>query len=508
VEESLTEQRLTPAFSRKVVAALPLVAMASTESDAVAPELVFGLTLRELTAGVGMIALIGGLLGYVVKGQEVVSPGTPWDQAMRVRLASDAERAGLVRQIGQIRSMPLTRGLDMSSNVRRENGRVWIEGVPDRPVGGGWDTILRGLQVMLQYRGTEASLDELMAYGGDAFNLCHASHWQDVAYLMIPTNPVANIAEVYGYEYECVHNGYGSQKMDRLALGSRQEETRAILEQIWSEIDAGRPVLVGGCNDGSCGDWSVVVGYGRDSFAMSHIGVGDAGRWIPVRGFAGHPDYGDDVEGMWNGRFRGAIRDGFAGGWQVNPAYLLRARVDPPTPEENILAALARAVEVFEAPEWHIGWWGGVDYYFGQGAYERWASDLRDLDFPADLDREQPEGAYDWYSMGNVDVQIDQIVRGRTAAAEFCEAAAQTHPGAAADLRKAAAQYRQEIALARASFAPFIPAHDGNDEPRVAWLSDEESREAGADAVERMLERERFAVSHLRQAIETARSGG
>lgn len=393
----------------------------------------------------------------------------------------------------------------MSAKAKRENGRVWIEGVPDAPTGHGWDTILRGLQTMLEYRGTEASLNELMAYGGDAFNLCHASHWQDVAYLMIPTDPVANIARAYGYEYECIHNGYGSQKMDGLELADREEETKVILERIWSEIDAGRPVLVGGCNDGSCGVWTVVVGYDRDGFAMSHIGVGEAGRWIPIRGFPGHPDHGDDIQGMWNGRFRGAIRDGFAGGWQVNPAYLLKGRVDPPTREQSLLAALGRAVEVFDAPKWHIGWWGGIDYHFGRGAYEQWARGLRDLDYPADLDREKPEDAYDWYRMGNVDVQVDQIVRGRAAAAEFCETAAQALRVAAADLRNAADQYRLEIDVAREAFGPFIPAHSGNDEPRVAWLSDERSREAGADAVEKMLEHEQSAVSHIRQAIAKAR---
>ena len=400
------------------------------------------------------------------------------------------------------------RGTGVSARVRRENGRVWIEGVPDRPVGGGWDTILRGLRAMMAYRGTEASLNELLAYGGDAFNLCHASHWQGVAYLMIPTDPVANVAEVYGYEYECVHNGYGSQKMDRLDLADREAETRAILERIWAEIDAGRPVLVGGCSDRGCGDWSVAIGYDREGFAMSHTGVGEAGRWIPIRGFPGHPDHPDDVQGMWNGRLRGAIRDGFAGGWQVNPAYLLGAEVEPPTHEESLLAALQRAVEVFDAPLWHIGWWGGIDYHFGRGAYEQWARDLRDLDYPANPDGEQPEEAYDWYCMGNIDVQVDQIVRGRTAAAEFCETAAQALPAAAADLRKAAAQYRLEIDRARKAFGPFIPAHSGNDEPRVAWLSDEKSREMGADAVEDMLQHDRLAVSHLRQAIGAARSGG
>ena len=401
-----------------------------------------------------------------------------------------------------LRASSVEGGSKMTSQVQRRSGRVWIEGVPDRKVGFGWDAILRGLQIILEYRGTRASLDELMAYGGDAFNMCHASHWQDVAYLMVPTNPVANIVAAYGYEYRCVHNGFGSQKMDGLALPDREKETTAILERIWSEIDAGRPALVGGCNDGSCGDWSVVVGYDGDGWAMSHIGVGESCRWITVRGFEGHPDFGEDIVGMWNGRFRGSVRENFAGGWQVNPAYLIGEKTDASSREEQVTAALERAIEIFESPKYSIGWWGGVDYYFGREAYERWAQDLSALDFPADLGKELPDGAYDWYRMGNMDTQVDQIVRGRVAAAAFCESAAEAFPDAKGDLDRAAGAYRQEVAVARDVFDVFVPAQDGGDAARVAWLSDEARREAGAQAIRCMLAREQEAVGHIRGALE------
>ncbi|MDP6776825.1 MAG: hypothetical protein QGI83_08670 [Candidatus Latescibacteria bacterium] len=389
----------------------------------------------------------------------------------------------------------------MASNVQRADGRVQIEGVPEKQVGWGWDAILRGLQIILEYRGNSVSLDELMAYGGDAFNLCHGSHWQDVAYLMVPTNPVANIAAAYGYEYGCVHNGFGAQKMDKLDLPDREKETAAILERIWSEIDAERPVLVGGCTDQGCGVWSVVVDYDRDKWAMGHVGLGNGPRWIRVRGFEGHPDYGEDIVGMWNGRFRGTVRENFVGGWQVNPAYLLGKKTDAPSREERVAAALERAVEMFEAPKYSIGWWGGVDYHFGREAYEKWAEDLSALDYPADLERELPGDAYDWYRMGNMDTQVDQVVRVRSAAATFCDSAAEVFPDAAGDLVSAAEAYRQEVAIAREVFEAFIPAYDGNDAPRVAWLSTETEREAGAQAIRRMLEHEREAIGHIRSAL-------
>ena len=60
---------------------------------------------------------------------------------------------------------------------------------------------------------------------------------------------------------------------------------------------------------------------------------------------------------------------------------------------------------------------------------------------------------------------------------------------------------RQEVAIAREVFEAFIPAYDGNDAPRVAWLSTETEREAGAQAIRRMLEHEREAIGHIRSAL-------
>lgn len=422
---------------------------------------------------------------------EVSSPGSGEEEgdAANVELGGQTEK-------GESR---------MSATVKRKDGKAWIEGVPDGPVGWQWDALLRGTQIILRHRGVEAPLDELMAYSGDAFNLCHGSRWQGVAYLCMPTDPVANLARAYGFEYACLHHGYGVEKMDNLDVAGRRALTAELLERVWAEIDAGRPALVGGCNDGSCGDWTVVVGYDRDSPAMCHIGLGAAYRWIGVRGFPSSPVYGDDrsggVDGHWNGRFRGAIRCNFVGGWQNNPAYLLGEKTHRPADRVNAREALQRAAALFRADSHHIGWWGGVDYCFGEQAYEEWERELRELDFPADLQQELPEGAYDWYEMGNMDTQIDQIVRGRHAAASFCLQAAGFFPEAERHLRFAARHYRLEVNIAREAFEPFIPAYDGDDESRIAWLSDEASREVGAVAIARMLAEERAAIDSIEEAL-------
>ena len=394
------------------------------------------------------------------------------------------------------------------ANVRDEGARTWIEGVQPGTTGDTWDAILRGLEIILRFRGESANLDELMAWSGDAFNLCHGSNWQGVSYLCIPTNPVANIAQTVGFEYTCVHSGYGRERMDGLPPPKREVETRGILERIWREIDAGRPALVGGVGV-HCGDWIVTVGYDPDKLMLCHIGPGEPYEWMVTRGFPGNPVYDDDkerdVDGRWNGRFRGSVRPDFVGGWQDNPAYLIGERTPAPTREESVVAALRRAVELFRAPSHHIGWWGGVDYHFGERAYEEWAKALHELDYPGDLDRPLPEDAYDWYEMGNMDTQVDQIVRGREAAAMFCKQAKGVLGEAEGHLMMAAKHYWQEVSIAKGSFATFIPAYAGDDVKRVAWLSEEPSREKGVDAIRRMLDEERAAVAAIEEALASAR---
>ena len=176
-------------------------------------------------------------------------------------------------------------------------------------------------------------------------------------------------------------------------------------------------------------------------------------------------------------------------------------KVGEPTEKENALAALRRAVEIFRAAEHTIGWWGGVTYYFGEQAYEQWAQALHELDYPADLEEPQPEGAYDWYEMGSMDMMLDCIIRGRTAAAQLCEQTADLIPTVKTHLGEAAKLYREEVEIAQDVFADFLPVFNGNDEPRVAFLSDERQREAGVAAIRRMLEKERAAVAEIEEAL-------
>ena len=384
-----------------------------------------------------------------------------------------------------------------ADNVIADGGRVWIADVPDARIGADWDMLMRALHAVLAYRGEKVTLDALMAYSGDAFNLCHASNWQAAAPLCVPTDTVTNAGAAFGYPTEALFSGYTSEAMDALLCHERLRVTRATLDRVRAEIDAGRPVLVGGAEDHP-ERWSIVVGYEREQDVLCHVGDGEAYRWTPISGVAAGTT--DDERGYWIGCCRGAVRDDFVGGWVCNPAFLIGERSETPPDRLNVtVAALRRAAELHTAAKHHVDCPGGVDYFFGAEAYEQWARSLEALDYPADLNRPVPDGARGWYAMGNMGTQVDQIMRGRAAAAEFCRYATVLMRGRADHLLAAADAYDRECAVA----AERIPAFtEGTEHNRVEWLKDARCRSEGAEAIRLMLAEETAAVAAVRQAVD------
>ena len=211
------------------------------------------------------------------------------------------------------------------ANTKREGTRVCIEGVPDAKFGIQWDMYIRAMQTLLAFRGVKAEFNELLALSGDAFNLCHASKWQGVAYLCIPANPMANLPQAYGFDYGHTHLGDKGPLLARKMRAEREEMTRPVLERIYAEVDAGRPVVLPGAED-HCGSVSLAVGYDRGKTMLCHVGDREPYRWTLLRGVArGALDQRDF--GCMDGRCRGTVTDHFVGGWQANPAYLIGTKL-------------------------------------------------------------------------------------------------------------------------------------------------------------------------------------
>ncbi|MFH1568121.1 MAG: hypothetical protein ABIL09_08995, partial [Gemmatimonadota bacterium] len=137
--------------------------------------------------------------------------------------------------------------------------RVLIEGVPHESLVYGWDISLRGLHLLLRHRGETLSLDELSVLSGDAFHLCFAAGPDTYPELLAPTDPLTHAAAALGYASEWLITESGRRAHLTPAVpdaARRRALTRAVLERLRSEVDAGRPPLVGGVSRQGCGNWS------------------------------------------------------------------------------------------------------------------------------------------------------------------------------------------------------------------------------------------------------------
>jgi len=381
--------------------------------------------------------------------------------------------------------------------VRREDGRVWIEGVPKATLGhlgDDWTLQLKGLQVLLSHRGHRVDLDDLLAHSGEAFNLCHSDRWELRTYLAIPIDSLTAAAGAYGYDGRWLMGDW-FHRMKRKGTGACRTQTQRVLDELWREMDAGRPVLVSGI-DGHCGNWYLACGYDRAAEQMCYVGRKKPHAWSGISGLnidtCGDPKVGK--LGFWDSRVRGAIRPGFFGGWMSDVAFVLGPKTKNVPARDRHLATLQLAAQLFRTGS---SPYSGVTYHFGERAYEQWAMDLRALDYPADLKKPRPKDP-EIYDLSVMIYQVNQIVRGRLAAAGFCEAAAESLPKAKSHLAAAARAYREEVAVAKTAFPPFL---GGTDRQREAWLSSESKREGGAAAIEQMLARERVAAAAIEKAL-------
>ncbi|MHC4716019.1 MAG: hypothetical protein ACYS5V_03555, partial [Planctomycetota bacterium] len=408
-----------------------------------------------------------------------------WEFMLEVH--SGESRPAAARPKESKMSAPVT----TKATVKREADKVWIEGVPDVQLGSGaiWISQLKGLRLLLAHRGETVTLDELSALSGDAFHLAHGARWELRTAHAIPTDPLTNAAEARGFQAQWTPPRF-FWELKRMAEPRRKRLTEEYLASIRSHIDSGMPVLLGGTH-GLCAEWRVAVGYDRPNGLICYAGGEQPYEWTEL------VDPKAKELGFWDAQVRGTLRRGFVGGWIGNAAFLLGPKRSEPTRAKRYLTALRRAVELHNAKPNRTNWYGAVTYWFGRRAYQQWAKDLRELDYPADVSKDRPK-LPEIYNVGLMSYQADQIVRGRTAAAEFCQKAAEALPKAKTYLQSAAKAYQQEAAIATKAFPAFLA---GTDKQREAWLSDEAKRERGVKAIEDMLAEERVAIAEIAKAL-------
>ena len=227
-------------------------------------------------------------------------------------------------------------------NVKRANGRVWIEGVE------GFNTdqyasSVHGSQArILQTVGEPLSYDDLICYSGFAFRV--GVHEQ-----MCPSagHPCCG--------FMCLDNGMralpwksrffqappsGKPKEDRLAF---EAEACAAIKQ---SIDRGIPVHYGGEEDG------LIIGY-----------ADEGRRWWCV-----HPYHKGGREAFWHDE-----ATGFAGGkwpWGIVVWTEPKADDERASDRDLTIAALKQAVEMWKTEKREA-------YFVGEAAYAHWLGWLR-----------------------------------------------------------------------------------------------------------------------------------
>ncbi|MEM7626178.1 MAG: hypothetical protein AAF333_11330 [Planctomycetota bacterium] len=223
---------------------------------------------------------------------------------------------------------------DPADRVRREGGRVWIDGVPRLAWGRATDlTYLGALEAAFVGSDRPLDLTQLMGDSGLCFRLRWARENEPLRWC--GSGPVGewpeeraalNAATGYVFDWRYGHDTAGGA------------------ERVAAEIDAGRPILAYAIKH----DVSLIYGYE------------DAGRRVVVRDYWAT----DDPHVM-------PIEDLTAiTGWLT--------AIDPPAPRADaVRAGLALAIERWHEPTQPSEKSPEPHYHYGPNAYREWISDLR-----------------------------------------------------------------------------------------------------------------------------------
>jgi beta-lactamase regulating signal transducer with metallopeptidase domain len=282
-----------------------------------------------------------------------------------------------------------TPGTPAARNVKRDGGRVWIEGMETVDWGGSFftreDSQVRCLVEALRCAGQDVDYADVMGLSGCAFKLT-----------MAPNLFVAEVHSEMGMDWpEITERVFGVQ-YDRQAVSCSDEENpdwrRELHEAAVESIGRGMPLFY------MNGEWNLLVGYLED------------GSGFVCRPYAGgRPGYQDM-----------ATPGGFVG--EIWFASVLRPGGEAADRRDSVVRSLQTAIELASRPAESEG-----DRLFGTAAYEVWIAAV--------------QSGEDVSLHGNA-FSYSQLLTSRQAAAEYLRGVAGELGGdAAGHLRTAAGCY-------------------------------------------------------------------
>jgi len=235
-------------------------------------------------------------------------------------------------------------GSASNSGVRRENGRVWIDGVPALRWGESGECSFAGaLSAALTVTDRPVAYSELMGASGLAFRVRWWRRFDEPNWC--PSSPVGEFSE----EILTVTDAIGWRVRQQSRMGETEYDMSAFAGEIRDSIDLGRPVV--GYGDA---DLNVAVCYGYESS-------------------------GDAMTFLWNAYNRDAHAVPAA---KVGPWLLfLNEPIEP-------LEARAMLKQALTTPNWRrrrLESWRpqpGQDaaYLYGQEALRQWRQDIAQAD--------------------------------------------------------------------------------------------------------------------------------
>jgi len=181
----------------------------------------------------------------------------------------------------------------VTTGVRREGGKVWIEGVPAEVMVRGTfhlDGLPAAMRAVLKFKGVDEkylSDDVFAAITGQPFRFWFAPDWAScLAYTFEEPVPVI-VAEVLGFDYTWHRGGDGGADWEDLYEGKRtldRDVVAAAWQELVGQLDVGNPVILFGGEPEVNPKASPVVVTGYDSghgliYFLPHSHYTPAPKW-------------------------------------------------------------------------------------------------------------------------------------------------------------------------------------------------------------------------------------